>query len=151
MRATQMTRRFMVYLLSVMAVALVSSCVPQAIPPDLNSGIEGTMLVGPQCPVVGPGTTGCEDKPYQGTVIVKTADGLLEVTRFTADAEGHFRVPLYPGTYLLQPVPGTNGFPHAAEQTVEVDEGGFAQVTISFDTGIRSTCNARGPRERRSS
>ena len=131
------TRRFMVYLLSLMAVALVSACTLQAIPPDLDSGIEGTMLAGPQCPVVGPGTTGCEDKPYQGTVIVKTANGLLEVTRFTADAEGHFRVPLYPGTYVLEPIPGTNGFPHAAEQAIEVKEGAFTRVDISFDTGIR--------------
>ena len=130
-------QRFMVYFLSVMAVALVSACVPQAIPPDLNSGIEGTMLIGPQCPVVGPGTTGCEDKPYQGTVSVKTANGLVEVTQFTADTEGHFRVPLYPGTYLLVPISGTNGFPHAAEQTVEVNQGAFTEVAISFDTGIR--------------
>jgi hypothetical protein len=139
MRADQMNilERLMACVLSLMAVALMPACVSQAIPPGLDSGIEGTMLVGPQCPVVGPGTTGCEDKPYQGTVSVKTADGLLEVTRFTADADGRFRVPLYPGTYLLVPISGANGFPHAAEQTVEVNQGVFTEVAISFDTGIR--------------
>jgi len=123
--------------LGLLLVVVLPTCSTQSIPVDLGSGIEGTMLAGPQCPVVGPGIVGCEDKPYQGTVIVKAANSLLGVTRFTADAAGYFRVPLYPGTYLLEPVPGANGFPHAAEQTVEVKEGAFTQVAISFDTGIR--------------
>ncbi|MHC4797273.1 MAG: hypothetical protein ACYTF1_11580 [Planctomycetota bacterium] len=124
-------------ILGLLLVALLPTCTVQSIPSDLNSGIEGTMMAGPQCPVVGPGTVGCEDKPYQGTVIVKTANGLLEVTRFMADAAGNFSVPLYPGTYLLQPLPVLNGFPHASEQTVEVQEGAFTQVDLLFDTGIR--------------
>jgi hypothetical protein len=120
-----------------LAVLLIPGCLPRAIRSDLDSGIEGTMLAGPQCPVIRPDAPECEDQPYQGTVVVKTANGLQEVTRFTAEADGHFRVPLYPGTYLLQPLPGTNGFPHAGEQTVEVESSAFTSVTILFDTGIR--------------
>ena len=124
-------------LLGVMMLAAVPGCPPQAIPPGLDSGIVGTMLAGPQCPVVPLGGDGCEDKPYQGTVILKTENGLFEVTRFTADVDGRFRVPLYPGTYLLDPLPGPGGFPHAAAQTIEVQPAAFTEVDISYDTGIR--------------
>jgi hypothetical protein len=70
-------------------------------------------------------------------VIVKTPDGIFEVTRFTADETGQFRVPLFPGTYLLDPLSGPNGFPVASQQLVGVQEGMFTRVDINFDTGIR--------------
>jgi hypothetical protein len=129
--------RLLVCLLALTALTLIPACGFQLIPPDLDSGIEGTMLAGPQCPVENPDNPDCADKPYQGTVIVKTPNGLLQVTRFTADADGRFRVPLYPGTYLLDPLPGTNGLPRVNEQTVEVNPGTFTDVAISYDTGIR--------------
>ena len=78
-----------------------------------------------------------EGMRIKGTVIVKTQNGLSEVTRFTADADGHFRVPLYPGTYLLHPLPGPNGFPHASDQSVQVETDAFTPVNIAYDTGIR--------------
>ena len=119
------------------ALALMPACGFEFIPSDLVSGIEGTMLAGPQCPVEDPDNPDCADKPFQGTVIVKTQNGLLQITRFTADADGRFQVPLYPGTYLLDPLPGPNGLPQASQQTVEVGPGTFTDVTVSYDTGIR--------------
>jgi hypothetical protein len=109
------------------------------IPLDLDSGIAGTILAGPQCPVVGPNTAfDCNDKPLSATVIVRWAATGWEVTRFTSGADGTFRVPLYPGTYLLDPQPGSpSGLPHAPPQTVEVQPGAFTEVTIDYDTGIR--------------
>lgn len=105
--------------------------------PVPNSGIEGQILAGPQCPVERPGDPNCADKPYQGTVIVKTADGSREVTRFRSGNDGKFRVALDPGTYLLDPQSTTSPFPRGIQQTVVVEPGKYLQVTVSYDTGIR--------------
>lgn len=103
-----------------------------------GTGIRGVMLAGPQCPVVGPGTgSECDDQPFMGTVIVQTEDASEEITRFTADEDGMFRVPLAAGSYHLVPLPGENGFPFADEQVVEVTEDSFTEVQIPYDTGIR--------------
>ena len=47
------------------------------------------------------------------------------------------RVPLFPGTYLLDPLPGASGFPVSSPQTVVVQSGVFTDRTISYDTEIR--------------
>lgn len=117
--------------------AHASGCGTLVIPPDLDSGISGIILAGPQCPVEMPDRPECDDQPFQGTVVVRSANGLIEVTRFTADSDGRFRVPLFPGTYCLDPMSGRNGFPFAAPQTVEVRSGEFIEITILYDTGIR--------------
>ena len=106
--------------------------------PPPGTGITGIMLAGPQCPVIGPDTgVECDDRPYQGTVVVRTQDGASEVTRFTAQGDGTFQVTLAPGTYRLVPLPGPNGLPIADQQTIEVVSGELSQVQILFDTGIR--------------
>jgi len=79
----------------------------------------------------------CDDRPYVASVVVETADGRFTVTRFTAGTDGRFRVPLFPGTYLLDPLPGAGGLPVSSPQTVVVQAGAYTEVTISYDTGIR--------------
>lgn len=102
---------------------------------DGKSGIMGKISLGPTCPVVRLEGDVCQDKPYQGTVAVRTSDGIKEVTKFTSDAEGNFKVSLAPGDYLLVSASGSR--PFAKPQTVTVKESEFTSVTVSFDTGIR--------------
>jgi hypothetical protein len=116
---------------------LLSGCAGAIIPADLDSGISGVVLAGPTCPVQMPDDPECDDQPYAATVMVKTANGRFTVTRFTAGSDGHFRVPLFPGTYLLDPLPDASGFPISSPQTVVVQSGAFTDITISYDTGIR--------------
>lgn len=105
--------------------------------PTLASGIEGKVTLGPTCPVERiPPDPNCADKPYQATVIVKTADGQTEITRFTSQANGTFKQALKPGTYLLVPV-SAQVYPRGLQQTVAVSENTYTQVTITYDTGIR--------------
>jgi hypothetical protein len=118
-------------------VSLVSGCAGAIIPADLDSGISGIVLAGPTCPVQMPDDPECDDQPYAATVVIRSANGRFTVTRYTAGSDGRFRVPLFPGTYLLDPLPGATGFPFSSPQTVVVQSGTFTDVTISYDTGIR--------------
>jgi hypothetical protein len=110
---------------------------PRVTPPATSSGqtgIEGQVLIGPVCPVARAGVP-CPDKPYQATITVLDPNH-KPVTTFESDAQGHFRVALAPGTYILQPEsPGA--LPHAPEQTVVVTSEGYTAVTIIYDSGIR--------------
>lgn len=99
-----------------------------------TSGIEGVVTLGPLMPVTRVGEP--NERPYEATIVVRTANGSREVTRFRSGTDGRFHVPLHPGDYVLEPV-GGHPFPTAPSQTVTVEEGAFSQVLIQYDTGIR--------------
>jgi hypothetical protein len=106
-------------------------------PADPTSGIEGTILISPVCPVErNPPLPECAPRPYQATITVKTADGAREVTQFTSDKDGHFSVALDPGKYLLAPSNG-DPYPRAPSQVVRVEPHKFTPVTINYDSGMR--------------
>lgn len=102
-----------------------------------ESGIEGRAVISPVRP--GPQRQGDPGSaPYKTTLVVWSADGGREVTRFETGSDGRFRVALSPGTYRIGSPPQTGRFvPRAAEETVTVEAGKYAQVTIRFDSGIR--------------
>ncbi len=92
------------------------------------------MFIGPMCPVVQVGVP-CPDQPYQATITVLDQSG-NRVTQIQTDSQGRFRVALNAGTYVLHPEsPGV--MPFAAEQSVVVIGGQFAQVVFNYDSGIR--------------
>jgi hypothetical protein len=103
-------------------------------PTPRGSGIEGQVLLGPMCPVVQPGQE-CPDQPYQATLTVKTLDG-VQIAQFHSDEQGHFRVPLVPGEYILHPE-SPNGIPSAGDQSFVVETGRYTQITVNYDSGIR--------------
>ena len=112
---------------------LLTACTSN-IPAD--TGIEGQVLIGPVCPVVQMGQE-CPDQPYQAVLVIQTTAG-RQVTRITTDAEGKFRLALAPGTYVLHPrTPQNSPMPFATDQTFNVVNGHFTQITIVFDSGIR--------------
>ncbi|HEX9089945.1 MAG TPA: carboxypeptidase-like regulatory domain-containing protein [Anaerolineales bacterium] len=113
----------------------LSACTTTPSPSGI-SGIEGYVTEGPTCPGPVPiGGNECQDRPYQATISVLTAEGKL-VTQFQTDIDGYFKIPLSPGTYNLHPESG-NPMPNAAEQTVVVNENQYTQVSILYDTGMR--------------
>ncbi len=97
-------------------------------------GIEGIVLLGPQCPVQSLEDP-CPDLPHQAWIDVRRVGG-SPITRIRSGQDGRFRVGLRPGQYVLDPESG-NPFPVASEQEVEVEEGVYTEVIVSFDTGIR--------------
>ena len=102
--------------------------------PDAPQGIDGMVLIGPQCPVQSLDDP-CPDLPYEATIEIRLPGGGL-VTSVRSRADGTFRVGLRPGLYTLEPESG-DPFPIAQAQDVEVRANEYSEVTIAFDTGIR--------------
>jgi hypothetical protein len=114
-------------------IILLATCSFQEAAPA-NSGVEGQVLIGPMCPVVQAGQP-CPDQPYQATLTVNSRDG-TRLTQVQADSQGHFRIQLKPGDYVLHPE-SRNTLPFAAEQALHVEAGRFTRLTVSYDSGIR--------------
>jgi hypothetical protein len=101
-----------------------------------SSGIEGTVTIGPTCPVERSDTP-CPDQPYHATMVVKDSGG-SEVARVQSGVDGKFSIAIGPGTYTVAPQSANpGGLPFAREEPVEVRAGAYTSVTIRFDSGIR--------------
>jgi len=130
-----MNRRSLTHAAATAAIAVLAACGPtDLLGPEAAQGIEGLVLIGPQCPVQSLENP-CPDLPYQAWIVVR-GDGGEVVTRIQSGEDGRFRVGLRPGSYLLDPESG-EPFPIAGPQEAEVVEGVYTEVVVSFDTGIR--------------
>ena len=113
-------------------IALAGSGCGDAQTPD--SGILGTVTIGPLNPVSQPGQI--DSKPYSATIDIRTIPEGELIATVISDEQGKFRVALEPGTYLVEPQ--SNGqLPFAETQEVAVSEGRFVEVKIDYDSGIR--------------
>ena len=106
--------------------------------PLAPSGIRGTVLLGPTCPV---GEPGGDDPvpcvtPYAASLVVLDSEG-ADVARVTSAADGTFQVELPPGDYVVTPSTGADTYPIAQPVSVIVTPGQYASVEINYDTGIR--------------
>lgn len=104
-----------------------------------QSGIQGTVMLGPLCPVESfPPNKLCANEPYQTQFQVLTASGKNAVKDFGSDVLGQFKVELPPGDYLIFQGTTTSAYPHCSEiGPITVRAGDFASTTINCDTGIR--------------
>jgi len=127
-------RRFVPWPWVTIFVALAACNSDDLLEPGAAQGIDGVVLLGPQCPVQTLEDP-CPDLPYQAWINVRTASG-ESVTRIRSGEDGRFRVGLVPGRYVLNPESG-DPFPIASEQEVAVGDGAYTEVIVSFDTGIR--------------
>ena len=107
-----------------------------AIVPD--SGVEGTVTIGPTCPVIREGDLSCADKPYITTIQV-VAVGSPQSSPFAttkSDAGGNYKILLPPGEYALQPVGGAL-FPRCETKNITIEAFKIITTNLSCDTGIR--------------
>jgi hypothetical protein len=117
-------------------VALVACAKAGAGGTARDSGIDGKVVLGPQCPVVSLESP-CPDKPFEADVKVVNRSGDVVATAHSGK-DGRFSVRVGPGRYTLKPVsPNQNGFPIGKEVSVSVRPHHFTGVTVTFDTGIR--------------
>ncbi len=102
-----------------------------------NSGIRGTVLLGPTCPVERiPPDPQCADKGYATTITVSRAGSSTTFATGKSDATGAFSFSLPPGSYTLVASGGTM-LPRCSPVDVTVAANGYVTAAISCDTGIR--------------
>ena len=123
-------------LLFLLAVICLAGALLATMPVNAaETGVKGTVLWGPIEP--GPTKIGQDDEaPFSATFVVFSGDS--QVARFVSGKNGKFELPLPAGDYIIVPDKSTP-IPAAQSQskTVTVPEGGFAVVTLRFDTGMR--------------
>jgi hypothetical protein len=107
--------------------------------PSPASGIRGTVLLGPTCPVES--SPGANDPvpcvtSYAATLVVLDDEGVKVATINTGD-DGKFQVDLAPGDYVVTPENGTDTYPIAQPQSVTVATGLYTDIEVNYDTGIR--------------
>ncbi len=118
-------------------------CAFAACPPPLqekgNGVLQGTMTIGPICPVEQVGHP-CNPTPQMyaaHTVFVYSSDRSKLITTLIPDANGNFSATLPTGTYFIdiqhQSIGGVRGVP----TTLIITTGQVSTVAISIDTGIR--------------
>jgi hypothetical protein len=102
------------------------------------SAITGVAIAGPIFPVERPGVPNSRPLP-RAIITLQPAGGGPEITRVTADENGRFQLPIAPGTYLVVPLPPQPGavLPRGIPQTIVVKPGGFTELVVEYDTGIR--------------
>ncbi|MEA2677218.1 MAG: hypothetical protein QOJ81_1359 [Chloroflexota bacterium] len=104
--------------------------------PPPPSGIKGTVLLGPTCPVEGsPDPAPCLT-PYVATLVVLDDEG-VKVATITSGDDGRFQIDLAPGDYVVTPESGTDTYPIAQPQSVTVATGVYTEIQVNYDTGIR--------------
>jgi hypothetical protein len=126
---------------SLAALALVvafalGACAGPAATAAADTGIKGTVTLGPTCPVEQPGQAPCIT-PYVATLVIANAQNGKEVARVTSAADGSFRVAVPPGDYVIAPQPGADNYPTGQPVSVHVAAGSFTDVAVLYDTGIR--------------
>lgn len=110
---------------------------PPLPPPD--SGIRGSVLIGPTCPVqtIQPAPE-CGDRPFAATMDLRVASTGRLVRVVRSNRLGRFLVRLPAGTYSMVPRPGPGiARPITARRTVRVLVHRFTYVRILYDSGIR--------------
>ncbi|MGH2683228.1 MAG: carboxypeptidase-like regulatory domain-containing protein [Actinomycetota bacterium] len=116
----------------VVAILILASCARAGGAAD--SGIEGRVLLGPQCPVVSEESP-CPDKPVVAEVVAIRLEDREEFSA-RSGSDGRFRLALGPGTYEVQALV-TAGAMFAKPVNVTVPPGEFVRVDVLLDTGIR--------------
>ena len=102
-----------------------------------NSGVRGTVSLGPTCPVMrDPPDPQCADRGYATTVVVHRTGSSSVFATGKSDENGAFEFSLPPGSYTLTATGGTM-LPRCASIDVDVPVSGYITQNISCDTGIR--------------
>ena len=125
-----------VLLITVLAAFALVSCSNGTGTGDGTTGIRGSVVLGPTCPVERADSP-CPPAPYAARITVK--QGGDAVASYDTGPDGTFHIQLAPGTYTVEAEPLEEN-PIARMDPlppVDVPSDGYADITISFDSGIR--------------
>jgi hypothetical protein len=117
-------RRTGIFLAVILTAGLVAACAPP------NTGISGSVDVGPACPQ-GASVDCPKPLPVRVAVADERGDPLTSVS---PSAEGIFKIDLAPGTYIVQALRGSGLEPQnmGAPVVVKVIAGRYSQVKLAF-------------------
>ena len=102
-----------------------------------ESGVKGTVSLGPTCPVMRyPPDPGCSDKPYATAIQVYRVGSSSVFATVKSNASGTFEISLPPGTYTVAASGGTVLLRCSSVEAV-VGQSAYITANISCDTGIR--------------
>ena len=111
---------------------------PSPVPVLDRTGISGTAVAGPVCPVEkDPPDPACAARPVGGAVIVIRDPAGSEVARVTTAADGTFFIELAAGGYVVEPQAVNGLMGTARPQSVAVKGGAASSIKLDYDTGIR--------------
>lgn len=127
----------MVRTMPMIALAAMALSVACGAGPDGSSGISGHTIVDGGCPVLQETGPPCPDQPLAAKVTVTDPKGQT-VAETTSNERGEFRIDLPPGEYTITPSnPSDAPLPYASPEQVTVRDGGFTEVRVKFDSGVR--------------
>jgi len=122
-----------------MLLALTACGSGEAGPSAPDSGVQGLVHLGPQCPVEIAGQP-CDDQPAADVVVTvheqvpgESYTTGPEVARGTTDADGHFRIAVAPGEYVVTAQAGM----YCEIMDARVTDSAWTEVDVPCDTGIR--------------
>lgn len=105
--------------------------------PTHNSGIRGSVMLGPTCPVMrDPPDPQCADRGYETQISIFRASNNNPVATTKSNAQGVFEITLAPGDYTVS-AEGGRMLPRCSPVAVTVSANNYAQASIQCDTGIR--------------
>jgi len=99
---------------------------------DLRSGVRGTVVAGPTCPVETEASP-CPDAPIEAEL---TFRGGSTTDNVTSAKDGTFEIKLPAGDYVVTGEP-VSGAMFCKQDEVTVEPDAFASLTFACDTGIR--------------
>jgi len=102
-----------------------------------HSGIRGTVMAGPTCPVEkNPPDPACADKPLATTVAVfRKGNPVTPFAITKSDASGAFEFSIPPGDYVVGA--DESALPRCTQTPATVGPNGYTTITVECDTGIR--------------
>jgi hypothetical protein len=124
---------------STVARLTTTSAGPGTVPFAAASGVHGTVVFGPVCPVErNPPDPLCAPRPGPARIDLVGSDG--RSVSGEAGADGRFSIPAGPGTYEVRASaisPGPGGGCRSDPARVTVVGGSSSPVAVTCDTGIR--------------
>jgi hypothetical protein len=101
--------------------------------------IQGTVLLGPTCPVVqDPPDPECDDRPYETNLVLTNADGSRVIREFASKSDGTFLIDVPAGSYAIRSAAVANILPYCSSTgVIQVPVNDTVKADVFCDTGIR--------------
>lgn len=103
-----------------------------------KTGIRGSAVAGPSCPLESTASP-CRPTGVVAHLAVSRVSGSQVLAQTDSAADGHFTLAVPPGRYVVTATL-TNGVPspQTLHRSVTVASQGFVDITMTFDSGIRT-------------